>query len=433
MDFNEFAETIKAKYPQYKDKDNRTLAEAIVKKHPEYASKVEFAPKLVADEQGNPPVDSSGRATGTLEQQMEYQRSGGNKFSTNPLGQRIVENFGEAVGGVGMGMLAPAVAKGGIALAAKGGSKLLSKIEQFVGLEKMGAKGINAAAGIKEGTVRAMTKAGQNPGKVGIDLGSELVKSGVVKGNPIATFDAAAAESKKAGEAVGSALKNIAKESAKYGGIEDPLAMDAKKALNVLDKAVKEKLGGTLSSTRHLAKPFKETYDDIVKMADKQGGKITLDDVMKVLHEVGPRTHKGSDEAQAVYSEIYGLLANTRDDMVTTLAHQAKNTSLKDALIEANKNYSRWIRVMPDLSKASSTDSVKAVDKTATLTSRLWNATFGTTTGSRWMNSIGRAMKGTPKVQIGPTQGFPIISIGNNRSVLDSLKHTLAAGNTRNK
>jgi hypothetical protein len=42
MDANEFAEKIKAQYPQYKDKDNLELTKAVVEKHPEYASKVTF-------------------------------------------------------------------------------------------------------------------------------------------------------------------------------------------------------------------------------------------------------------------------------------------------------------------------------------------------------------------------------------------------------
>lgn len=42
MNPNEFAETIKAKYPQYKDVDNLTLATKMVEKYPTYASKVNF-------------------------------------------------------------------------------------------------------------------------------------------------------------------------------------------------------------------------------------------------------------------------------------------------------------------------------------------------------------------------------------------------------
>ena len=45
MDPNKFAETIKAKYPQYKNVDNLTLAKKMVEKYPTYASKVNFNTK----------------------------------------------------------------------------------------------------------------------------------------------------------------------------------------------------------------------------------------------------------------------------------------------------------------------------------------------------------------------------------------------------
>lgn len=40
MDKNQFAETIKQKYPQYKDMDNTMLADKMIEKYPEYASKI---------------------------------------------------------------------------------------------------------------------------------------------------------------------------------------------------------------------------------------------------------------------------------------------------------------------------------------------------------------------------------------------------------
>lgn len=43
MNYNEFAETVKTKYPEYKDVDNKMLAEKIVAKYPEYKDAVEFA------------------------------------------------------------------------------------------------------------------------------------------------------------------------------------------------------------------------------------------------------------------------------------------------------------------------------------------------------------------------------------------------------
>ena len=49
MNPNEFAETIKAKYPQYKDVDNLTLATKMVEKYPAYSSKVNFNQRVSAE------------------------------------------------------------------------------------------------------------------------------------------------------------------------------------------------------------------------------------------------------------------------------------------------------------------------------------------------------------------------------------------------
>jgi len=52
----EFAQAIKAKYPQYKDIDDYTLAKKVVAKYPQYADAVEFdeKKKLLANRQRNP-------------------------------------------------------------------------------------------------------------------------------------------------------------------------------------------------------------------------------------------------------------------------------------------------------------------------------------------------------------------------------------------
>lgn len=43
LSIDDFANKIKEKYPQYKDKDNKTLAEAMINKYPEYRDKVDLA------------------------------------------------------------------------------------------------------------------------------------------------------------------------------------------------------------------------------------------------------------------------------------------------------------------------------------------------------------------------------------------------------
>jgi hypothetical protein len=64
VDYKEFAKTIKAKYPQYKDADDLTLAKKMVEKFPEYKDKVTFEPvkkkeKSESDSQSGASTSSS--------------------------------------------------------------------------------------------------------------------------------------------------------------------------------------------------------------------------------------------------------------------------------------------------------------------------------------------------------------------------------------
>jgi len=61
MDYNEFAQKVKTKYPEYNDMDNLELAQKIVAKYPEYAETVTF--EQIPTEQ-NKGVDISPRAIG---------------------------------------------------------------------------------------------------------------------------------------------------------------------------------------------------------------------------------------------------------------------------------------------------------------------------------------------------------------------------------
>jgi hypothetical protein len=57
MDFNEFAESIKAKHPQYKEVDNLKLAKAMVEKYPQYKEKVTFETEKPKEEYIPKPIE----------------------------------------------------------------------------------------------------------------------------------------------------------------------------------------------------------------------------------------------------------------------------------------------------------------------------------------------------------------------------------------
>ena len=82
IDYNEFAEKIKAKYPEYKDLDNYTLASKMVEKYPEYQGKVDLKKKdPMASGSG---TSSSGRLSNTTTKPTASSSSKGEIFTGYP-------------------------------------------------------------------------------------------------------------------------------------------------------------------------------------------------------------------------------------------------------------------------------------------------------------------------------------------------------------
>jgi hypothetical protein len=73
MDFNEFAESIKAKHPQYKEVDNLKLAKAMVSKYPQYAEKVTFETEQPKKEFTPKPVEYNLDDTAELAQAISQK------------------------------------------------------------------------------------------------------------------------------------------------------------------------------------------------------------------------------------------------------------------------------------------------------------------------------------------------------------------------
>jgi hypothetical protein len=82
IDYNEFAEKIKAKYPQYKDVDNYTLASKMVEKYPQYQGQVDLKKKdLTASGLG---TSSSDRLSNTTTKPTVSSSSKGEIFTGYP-------------------------------------------------------------------------------------------------------------------------------------------------------------------------------------------------------------------------------------------------------------------------------------------------------------------------------------------------------------
>ncbi len=84
MDYKEFSSTIKAKYPDYAEIDDKKLAEAMIAKYPEYKDKVTF---------GNPVGDLLKKVGGAI---MDNPVGNAVEKGVDFVGNRLSENLGEA-------------------------------------------------------------------------------------------------------------------------------------------------------------------------------------------------------------------------------------------------------------------------------------------------------------------------------------------------
>lgn len=231
-------------------------------------------------------------------------------------------------------------------------------------LQKTGGQMMNKALGIKPKTVEMMAK-GANPSEFGAELGIKLNKQGLSPFSASKAFDVATHLQNKYGKSVESAMDAI-RQSGKDVSV---LADDALKPV-VDDWA--SRADAALSVNRQTAKPFEEIYTNLSKKAQSMGGKLSVDDVRDALQEVGRGIENASvgSTKESAYSDLYGKLANVREDIVSKVAEQAGDPSLASNLKSANKGYSDVLGVLPDIRKAATQEGAGG---TADLSGHWWN------------------------------------------------------------
>lgn len=224
-------------------------------------------------------------------------------------------------------------------------------------LEQTGGAGLNAQTGIRGGTILKMTPKGQNPGAFGIQFAKQMQEQGVSASNPIEAWDSLNKLTQQAGQDVGSAKQAISDAAAKYGAVDNPLEIDTDKALKPLYDAWKSHANNITGVGKDTAEYLGNVHGNLSQVGAANGGTLNLDHIDQALSEVGPLTHSGSEANQALNRELFHSLADTRDFMVKTIADQAKNPSLAQNLLNRNKIYSQFIRVLPDVARASANAS----------------------------------------------------------------------------
>jgi hypothetical protein len=237
-------------------------------------------------------------------------------------------------GGYGMGQLA--------GMGASGVASLFEKTPTLIN------------AGIKPATILRMTPKGMNPAVFGANLEDDLNDAGAIGKNASETWQNMNTLANQAGQRVGSSLQAIQQAAG-----PNAVTVDAGTALQPVVDGWAERASGAVSGTRRLAVPFEQAHQALIQQAAQQGGQLTLDNVRSVMDEIGPLVHKGPEATQEAYSELYGALADARDGMVQRVAQQARNPQLAQNLLDANADYSKYMRLMPDINKAASAYPIK--------------------------------------------------------------------------
>lgn len=237
-------------------------------------------------------------------------------------------------------------------------------------LERMGARGGNAAVGVSPGTIEEMTMRGKNPGQTGLELGRALHEEGAVRTSAAESYARVQELQNQYGQQVDQALNNIRatnRSMGVYPELADPLKHEANKILKPLLDEANSLRESQYPTDKYAARWYRAAYNSLAEKAKKGGDFITLDDVRGELQKVGSQFNAVSKlgDKFPIISKLYGRLADLRDSMVQEIADAAGDQGLADALTQANQGFSRYTRIIPD---AASHAAKEAVGKTDLMT-----------------------------------------------------------------
>lgn len=227
-----------------------------------------------------------------------------------------------------------------------------------------GAKGISSgigaifspeanlmSAGIKPGTIANMAPRGTNPALFGKQLEDTLSQEGALGKTASETFDRLSTLKAKAGKAIGNIFQKISSQ---------PIRVNAQDSIQPILDGWAEHADAATTAGRRMAKPFEQVYNKLASVGARNGGLLDLDSVDSVMDEIGPLTHKGPEDMQLANSRLYGKLADVRDGMVKKIADLSNDPSIATDLLSNNARYSRYSRLMPDVTRASAAEPIKA-------------------------------------------------------------------------
>jgi hypothetical protein len=191
-----------------------------------------------------------------------------------------------------------------------------------------------------------------NPADVRTQSGARLVKEGVVGGfgeDAGDIWQKAATKESLAGKSVDKALNDIKdwnKSTGEYADVDDPIHVQANPILKTILDIANELRDSARSGIRQASRFWRETYNSLAKKADANNGRLNIDDIRSEMQDVG-KDIEGNEKSPRVSAakDIYGNLADIRDQMINDIAQRAGKPELAKNLLDANEDYSFYSRI----------------------------------------------------------------------------------------
>lgn len=264
-------------------------------------------------------------------------------------------------------------------------------------LTRLGGREINAAAGIKPSTVLSLAGR-KEPAETGYRLSEWMRGRGLSASRPGEIANKAIQLEEQYGQRVGNAISKI--ESA---GIDTSVSADV--ALQPLVDKWAGYAKSALSEGKRKAVPFEQIYNDLSTVAKNNQGRLNLETIREKLSEVGEQLNgmTESNPRLPAYEELYGTLANVRDQMVQAVAEGAGNQGLRSELLSANKDYSTLMRIKPDIRRSAAKESTTRPSISTQSVMKGASSVI-----SKSLGAVGRQLVGT---EAAIAKGIPLLSV----------------------
>lgn len=291
-------------------------------------------------------------------------------------------------------------------LKAKPGTGLTGKFGRAI--EDNGAREATSVAGISPATVTKLTPRGGNEATVRANLGKKLIDDKVVGGLGNTAEEIRTSQNEKRNQ-YGDQVKDILNQI-KNSGV-DP-STDADKALSpILEQYVKLS-DGALPQSQNMAKTFASVHSKLENIANKNGGKLGIDDLHDVMDEVGQRLSKAPKESpeRGELDHLYGTLARSKDSIVDDVSQRSGNPQLAAQLKDANKNFHTYNMIGKDVGKTAAKEGVEKESKLG-MFGAMWALVNGEP-GKAAEYFLGSRLLGPSLKEIAPSMSQHSVQIG---------------------